>query len=247
MTVLNHGLEEKPSNVRDRGPKVSASSLTRYRGVEWDRLCSRWRRLMMAGQRGDEKRYEILLVEIDGWLERYYRYRLSRSAAEDARQEALLAIHSSRHNYRADRPFGPWLFAIARYKWVNQLRDASRHAACQLDDESVFSDYSDDLPLTASLQSLLRSIKPEQARVIELVKLQGASIEEASRATGQSRSLVKVNIHRGLKKLSAFIAAREVKCDSSSASSAISKSLDEPRSCNQKTFHGISLIGGMQA
>src|SRR5262249_31078566 len=43
-----------------------------------------------------------------------------------------------------------------------------------------------------------------QARVIRLVKLQGVSIEAASIATGQSPALVKVNIHRGLKKLAAL-------------------------------------------
>jgi DNA-directed RNA polymerase specialized sigma24 family protein len=37
--------------------------------------------------------------------------------------------------------------------------------------------------------------------------LQGFSIKGASGVTGQSASLVKVNIHRGLKKLAALAAA----------------------------------------
>ena len=44
-----------------------------------------------------------------------------------------------------------------------------------------------------------------QAQAIELVKIEGLSIEEASQRSGQSESLVKVNIHRGLKKLAALI------------------------------------------
>jgi len=51
------------------------------------------------------------------------------------------------------------------------------------------------------LEALLRQIKPAQAEVIRLVKLQGLSIEEAAARTGQSASLVKVNIHRGLARL----------------------------------------------
>lgn len=51
------------------------------------------------------------------------------------------------------------------------------------------------------LDLLLSEVKPAQAQVIRLVKLQGASIEEASRTSGQSASLVKVNIHRGLKRI----------------------------------------------
>jgi DNA-directed RNA polymerase specialized sigma24 family protein len=48
-------------------------------------------------------------------------------------------------------------------------------------------------------------LNPAQAEVIRLVKLKGASIQEASDATGQSTSLVKVNIHRGLKRLAALL------------------------------------------
>ena len=44
-----------------------------------------------------------------------------------------------------------------------------------------------------------------QAEAIELVKIEGLSISEAASASGQSESLVKVNIHRGLKRLAASI------------------------------------------
>jgi len=56
-----------------------------------------------------------------------------------------------------------------------------------------------------SLERLLATLKPGQSRVIRLVKLEGLSIEEASKATGQSASLVKVNIHRGLKRLTSLL------------------------------------------
>jgi RNA polymerase sigma-70 factor (ECF subfamily) len=41
-------------------------------------------------------------------------------------------------------------------------------------------------------------LKPAQSQVIRLVKIQGYSVAEAAAHTGQSISLVKVNIHRGL-------------------------------------------------
>jgi len=44
-----------------------------------------------------------------------------------------------------------------------------------------------------------------QKAVIELVKVKGLSVREASNQTGQSESLVKVNIHRGLKRLAGLI------------------------------------------
>jgi DNA-directed RNA polymerase specialized sigma24 family protein len=55
------------------------------------------------------------------------------------------------------------------------------------------------------LDELLSHLKPAQATVIRLVKLEGFTIEEAAQMTGQSTSLVKVNIHRGLGRLAASV------------------------------------------
>ena len=56
-----------------------------------------------------------------------------------------------------------------------------------------------------SLDRLLVQLSDKQAEVIELVKIEGHSIRDAARACGQTEAAVKVNIHRGLKKLSALI------------------------------------------
>jgi DNA-directed RNA polymerase specialized sigma24 family protein len=57
------------------------------------------------------------------------------------------------------------------------------------------------------LEELLSKLKPAQTTVIRLVKIKGFSIEEAAEMTGQSESLVKVNIHRGLAKLASIVEA----------------------------------------
>ena len=59
------------------------------------------------------------------------------------------------------------------------------------------------------VQKLLTRLKPSQADVIWLVKLEGYSIQEASAATGQSIALVKVNIHRGIARLASEIDSDE--------------------------------------
>jgi RNA polymerase sigma-70 factor (ECF subfamily) len=164
---------------------------------------------MAAAQGGESRAYEQLLQELDAWLSRYYTRRLPHAAAEDARQDALLAIHVKRHTYAPSKPFGPWVAAIARYKWIDHIRDASRFAALSLDDEIPTEDRGEATLNSITLDDLLTQLKPAQARVIRLVKLDGASIEDASGATGQSAALVKVNIHRGLKKLAALAAGAE--------------------------------------
>jgi RNA polymerase sigma-70 factor (ECF subfamily) len=173
--------------------------------TNWDKRSRRWRCLMIAARAGDSQAYEQLLRELDAWLRRYYARRLPYPAADDARQEALLAIHAKRHTYASSRSFGAWVVAIARYKWVDRVREASRYCALSLDEEIPVEDHEGAAINAASLDHLLGRLNPAQARVIRLVKLKGFSIAHASGATGQSASLVKINIHRGLKKLAALV------------------------------------------
>jgi RNA polymerase sigma factor (sigma-70 family) len=187
------------NNARHQGDAASRSE-------SWRRRSEKWRSLMVAAQRGESRAYEQLLRELDAWLRRYYARRLPAAAAEDARQDALFAVHLKRHTYAPSRPFGPWVAAIARYKWIDHVRAASRFVALSLHDEIPTEDPGEAAISAVAMDDLLKRLKPAQARVIRLVKLQGVSIEGASDATGQSASLVKVNIHRGLKKLAAIAA-----------------------------------------
>jgi RNA polymerase sigma factor (sigma-70 family) len=167
-----------------------------------------WGCLMVAAQGGERHAYDQLLRELDVWLRRYYGRRLPHPAAEDATQDALLAIHAGRLAYAPSRPFGPWVVAIARHKLIDHVRDAARFAALSVYDEMPIADRSEAGTNTIAVDDLLRHLKPAQAHVIRLVKLQGISVKGASSATGQSTALVKVNIHRGLKKLAALAAHR---------------------------------------
>lgn len=171
----------------------------------WDRRSERWGHLMAAAQAGDGDAYEQLLRELDRWLRGFYARRLPHPAAEDATQDALLAIHNKRHTYQPSRPFGAWAMAIARYKWIDRIRDASRFTALSFDDEIAIEDHGEAAINAAALDNLLGRLKPAQASVIRLVKLRGLSIARASGATGQSAALVKINIHRGLKRLTALV------------------------------------------
>ena len=160
---------------------------------------------MVAAQGGDSIAYRKLLSETDVWLRRYYSQRLPSWMIDDVTQDVLLAIHAKRHTYDPDRPFIAWLAAIAHYKWVDAIRSLQSNATESLDDEMAIPADKTMLINPWSLNRLLAALKPAQAEVIHLVRLEGHTIEEASQATGHSISLVKVNIHRGLKRLAAFL------------------------------------------
>jgi RNA polymerase sigma factor (sigma-70 family) len=164
-----------------------------------------WGALMAAGQRGEAAPYRRLLAELRPWLLRYFARRLPPSSVEDAVQDTLIAIHTKRHTWQPDRPFGPWLAGIARYKWIDRLRAASRHAADELPDTLSTPGHEAAVTSATALQGLMATLKPAQAEVIRLVKLDGLSIDDAAARTGQSPALVKVNIHRGLARLARLI------------------------------------------
>jgi RNA polymerase sigma factor (sigma-70 family) len=166
---------------------------------------SAWDAMMVAAQAGDGSSYHRLLSEVAAWLRRYYARRLPSAMIDDAIQDTLLAIHEKRHTYDPARPFGAWLAAIARYKWIDALRSLKTKPTKALDDDIAVPDHEEAITSARSLERLLATLKPGQSQVIRLVKLQGFSIEEASKATGQSAPLVKVNIHRGLRRLTSLL------------------------------------------
>jgi RNA polymerase sigma factor (sigma-70 family) len=164
-----------------------------------------WSGLMAAAQDGNGGAYRRLLGEVSAWLGRYFARRLPASEIDDAVQETLLAIHRRRHTFDPSQPFAPWLAAIARSKWVDQLRILERRPSEELPDDIATGDHESAVTSMSVLSSLMAELRPAQSQVIALVKLHGYSIEEASRQTGQSVSAVKVNIHRGLARLAATI------------------------------------------
>lgn len=163
-------------------------------------------RLMAASQRGDRQAYAVLLEEASRWLARYFSRKVPPGQQEDLVQEVLLALHDKRRTYDPGRPFLPWLAAIARYRWLDHLRKVYRRET-QASETAEVVDQGHEQAVMArlSLDSLFGRLPPAQARAIELVKIEGRSIREAAERCGQSEPLVKVNIHRGLRKLAAII------------------------------------------
>ena len=164
-------------------------------------------RLAALAQRGDRQAYAAMLGACRSWLLRYYRRKVHPEAIEDLVQDALLSVHRKLASYDPARPLIPWLAAIARYRFVDHLRIAYRAAADGVldDDETIVEDAEQAVIARLSLDRLFEALPQAQCRAIELVRIEGLSISEAAESTGQSESLVKVNIHRGLKRLAALI------------------------------------------
>lgn len=165
--------------------------------------------LMRSSQTGDANSYRQLLTRIRGMLAKYIENSFSRfgmttgSGQEDVLQEVLLAIHVKRHTYDSEQFFLPWMYAIARYKLIDHLRKNKVKSTLSLDDEleNIESLMVIENTAEVDIEKLLTALPEKQRVVLELVKLQGLSIEEASRKTGFSASDIKVTVHRAIKTL----------------------------------------------
>lgn len=158
---------------------------------------------------GDSTAYTQVLMALSTLLRGFMRRRMQThpNDVEDLVQETLMAIHQKRHTYDTQQPFTAWVFAIARYKWIDHLRVHGRRTPPMED----IDDWADllgtdsghsDCESRHDLDSMLADLPEKQRVAIEHTRLHGASIAQTALLTGQSEAAVKVNVHRGLKTLS---------------------------------------------
>ncbi len=174
---------------------------------------SELRALMLASNDGDAAAYRTLLERLGAQLRAYFKRHLNRInrgdvEAEDLVQETLMAIHIRRHTYDSSQLFTPWVYAIARYKFIDYLRRTKVSAKdIPVDETDELTARDDHGPVESSLDldQLLTGLSPKVKQIIQYVKLDGLSMSEAATRCGMSESAVKVSVHRGLKTLARVI------------------------------------------
>lgn len=175
-----------------------------------------WGALMAAAQDGDGAAYGRLLAEIAPMLRRIVRRRWGDTDCEDIVQEVLISLHRVRHTYDPQRPFIPWLMAIAQFRVADATRKSARRTVHERPEWSfefglpdVAAEEADEPQGDPQLLRRAISNLPEgQRRAVELLKLQERSLKEAAAETGMSIGALKVAVHRGLKTLRAAMTGK---------------------------------------
>jgi len=186
---------------------------------------------MRAAQDGDRRAYERLLREVIPVVRAVARRVCAeRRDLEEIVQETLLTVHRVRHTYDPERPFTPWLTAIASRRSIDALRrrrritrhelsaDESgrgtgaqpgvegREAAVEAEADETSVEVAankemEGVRVAEELEALMRRLPARQREALEAVKLKEMSLAEAAAASGQSVGALKVNVHRALKRL----------------------------------------------
>lgn len=161
--------------------------------------------LMGLALGGDAKAYHRVLKALRPILSRYFNRRLGDGQSDDLVQQTLITIHEKRHTYDKDRPFLPWVMAVARHKLIDEIRRTKRRVFVTLEDDLQADDFNDALCSKRDLAALLAHLPKDQARMIHLSKIDEQPLEDVSKAMDKSLSAIKVGIHRGLIKLKALV------------------------------------------
>lgn len=167
--------------------------------------------LWLRAQAGNDAAYRQCLGMLSKRLRGYLKRRLAGlpEEVEDLVQETLLALHLQRGTYDPTLPVSAWALAIARHKlvdlWRRRGRRDSLHDAIDDVDEHLLVAEPDDAGARRDLESLFQELPQAQRQAIVLTKLEGLSVAEAAARTGASESAIKVQVHRGLKRLAALV------------------------------------------
>lgn len=171
------------------------------------------RSLMVAALAGDGNAHHALLSQLAVKLRSFFVRRIGRDAAdvEDLIQEVLIAVHTRRDTYDPERPFTSWVYAIAHYKLTDCFRRNSRRETVALEDtmELFVADENEQRSAQTDVNQILSVLPEAQQQAIRLTRIEGLSTAEAAQRSGQSESLIKVNVHRGMKRLMMLHAAAQ--------------------------------------
>jgi len=163
--------------------------------------------LMKQALNGDQRAYAEILQETARFLRPFLAKRLSfTNEPDDLLQEILLSIHKVRHTYDGNRPYKPWVYAIARFRLQDYLRT---HYADQLhhaDDISELENYlhenvTESVISYESISGEIGKLPQQQAAILQLMHQDGYTAKEVAEKLGMKESAVKVAAHRAYKVL----------------------------------------------
>ncbi len=119
--------------------------------------------------------------------------------AEELTQECFLIAFRKLRQLRDPSKFGPWIVAIARR--VDAIDERRYHVAAESED-IVDPRISPEATIDAQrILDVIRSLPQAYRETLVLRLVEGMSAIEIAEATGLTPESVRVNLHRGMRKL----------------------------------------------
>ena len=160
--------------------------------------------LMDSYSRGDASAFDALFDRYDGRIFGFFmgRARCADRAA-DLHQELFLRLHRFRDRFDPARPFTPWIFALARNVWHDELR--RRHGLLEGENENsveaVDENFESLLLSRDQAKRLLDTLAPRERALVLDTAVAGFSYAELAPQAQRSVASLKQAGSRALRKL----------------------------------------------
>lgn len=172
--------------------------------------------LMRRTQMGDNAAYRALLDDVAARMRRLVRRRapwLQPSDVEDMVQDILLSLHQARSTWDPERPFLPWIVAIARSRLADNARRYVRRTTIDVaaaDLAETFCDMrtntdAENVVNLLSVQEAMGDLTKAERQAVELLRLREMTLAEAAAASGSTVAALKVAMHRAKLKMKATL------------------------------------------
>lgn len=157
--------------------------------------------LIRRAQEGDAEAFERLLRACDHQMQGLaIRLLGSRSAMDDALQDAYVKAYRHLGRFEAGAPFGPWLRTIVRRTCLDHLRSLSRRREVDLhavpEPSATTAEPGSRLGDADLVRRALAALPGDQRAVVVLVDAEGLSYGEAAELLGIAEGTVASRLNR---------------------------------------------------
>src|SRR6266513_779019 len=182
--------------------------------------------LVQAALQHDDEATRALVRKLYPLVAKIVRsHRPRRTAEEDLCQMIFIKVFQRLSQFSGNVPLEHWVSRIAVNTCLNQIesekvRPELRHADLTVEEQAVIENLATSTKLAPDrrfasrqlVEHLLTALKPVERLAVDLLYLQGCSVEEIRKITGWSAALIKVRAFRARQKMKqqlAKISAKE--------------------------------------
>ena len=177
--------------------------------------------LVNAALQNDDEAARELVRRLYPLVARIVRaHRPRRTAEEDICQMIFIKVFQKLSQFSGKVPLEHWVSRVAVNTCLNQIesekvRPEVRHADLSVEEQAVIENLTSSTDELAPdqrfasrqlVEHLLTTLKPVERLAIDLLYLQGRSVEEIRKITGWSAALIKVRAYRARQKMKGQLA-----------------------------------------
>ena len=177
--------------------------------------------LVCKSLQGDMKAFEVL---IDRYKQMVFtlacRIIRNKEDAEEIAQDTFLKAHNALETFKGESKFSTWLYKIAYYRSLDQLKKKKRHiSSVSLDqyrptDIKEMSGVLDELErqdLVRIVKAAINRLNEEDSAIVTLFYFEELSIREIAEIVSLSPEVLKVRLFRSRKQLAILLSSTLLK------------------------------------